>query len=86
MRLDYIVIGLVSIGLIVGAIFWYNAQMDKAFTNGVNSVKIEYAQKEKEMNELAMVISGCALVLFLLFVGVNEMIDFCQTTHRCGGR
>lgn len=42
--------------------------------------------KEQEMNELVMIISGCAFVLFLLFVGVNEMMDFCQTTHRCGGR
>lgn len=40
--------------------------------------------KEDEMQEIAMIISACAFVLFLLFVGINEMMDFCQTTHRCG--
>ena len=41
-------------------------------------------QKEQEMNELAMIIGGCFFVLFLVFVGINELMDFCQTTHRCG--
>jgi hypothetical protein len=41
-------------------------------------------QKEQEMNELAMIIAGSAFVLFLVFVGVNELMDFCQTTKRCG--
>lgn len=41
-------------------------------------------QKEQEMNELAIVIGACAFVLFLLFVGIYEMADFCQTANRCG--
>lgn len=41
-------------------------------------------QKEQEMNELAMIIGGCFFVLFLVFVGVNELMDFCNTTQRCG--
>jgi hypothetical protein len=41
-------------------------------------------QKEQEMNELAMIIGGCAFVLFLVFVGVNELMTFCETTRRCG--
>jgi hypothetical protein len=40
-------------------------------------------QKEQEMNEWAMIIGGVFFVLFLLGVGVNEMLDFCAT-HRCG--
>lgn len=40
-------------------------------------------QKEQEMNEWAMIIGGVFFVLFLFFVGVNEMLDFCAT-HRCG--
>lgn len=40
-------------------------------------------QKEQEMNEWAMIIGGVFFVLFLLFVGVNEMLDFCAT-NRCG--
>ena len=41
-------------------------------------------QKEQEMNELAMIIGGVAFVLFLVFVGVNELMTFCETTRRCG--
>ena len=40
-------------------------------------------QKEQEMNEWAMIIGGVFFVLFLLGVGVNEMLDFCAT-QRCG--
>jgi hypothetical protein len=35
-------------------------------------------QKEQEMNEWAMIIGGIAFVLFLLFVGVYEMLDYCH--------
>ena len=41
-------------------------------------------KKEAEMQELAMIIGGCAFVLFLVFVGINELMDFCNTTRRCG--
>ena len=40
--------------------------------------------KEQEMNELAMIIGGSFFVLFLVFVGVYELMDFCNTTQRCG--
>lgn len=40
--------------------------------------------KEKEMNELAIILGGSAFVLFLMFIGIYELVDFCQTTHRCG--
>jgi hypothetical protein len=43
-------------------------------------------QKEQEMNELAMIIGGVAFVLFLVAIGINELMDFCATTRRCGGR
>jgi hypothetical protein len=43
-------------------------------------------EKEAEMNELAIIIGGCAFVLFLVFIGINELMDFCNTTRRCGGR
>jgi hypothetical protein len=43
-------------------------------------------KKEQEMNELAMIIGGVAFVLFLVFIGVNELMEFCATTRRCGGR
>ena len=41
-------------------------------------------EKEQEMNELAMIIGGVAFVLFLVFIGVNELMEFCATTRRCG--
>jgi hypothetical protein len=41
-------------------------------------------QKEQEMNELAIIIGGCFFVLFLVFVGIYELMDFCNTTQRCG--
>jgi hypothetical protein len=41
-------------------------------------------QKEQEMNELAIIIGGCAFVLFLVAIGINELMDFCATTRRCG--
>ena len=42
--------------------------------------------KEAEMQELAMIIGGVAFVLLLVAIGINELMDFCNTTRRCGGR
>ena len=41
-------------------------------------------EKEAEMQELALIIGGCAFVLFLVVIGINELMDFCATTRRCG--
>jgi hypothetical protein len=41
-------------------------------------------QKEQEMNELAIIIGGSFFVLFLVFVGIYELMEFCETTKRCG--
>ena len=41
-------------------------------------------QKEDEMNELAIIIGGTFFVLFLVFVGIYELMEFCETTKRCG--
>ena len=41
-------------------------------------------EKEDEMNELAMIIGGCAFVLFLVAIGIYELMEFCETTKRCG--
>jgi len=41
-------------------------------------------EKEQEMNELAIIIGGCAFVLFLVAIGIYELMEFCQTTRRCG--
>ena len=41
-------------------------------------------QEEQEQLELAMLIGGIAFVLLLVGIGINELMDFCQTTKRCG--
>ena len=41
-------------------------------------------EKEAEMNELAVIIGGCAFVLFLVFIGIYELMEFCNTTRKCG--
>ena len=65
------------------------AQMDRDDARELNALqKAEKAAKAKEdeMQELAIIIGGVAFVLFLVFVGINELMDFCNTTRRCGGR
>ena len=39
--------------------------------------------KEEEMQEWAMIIGGTFFILFLLFVGINEIMDMCKGA-RCG--
>jgi hypothetical protein len=41
-------------------------------------------EKEEEMNELAIIIGGTFFVLFLVFIGIYELMEFCETTKRCG--
>ena len=41
-------------------------------------------EKEDEMQELAIIIGGVAFVCLLVFIGISELMDFCQTTKRCG--
>jgi hypothetical protein len=63
------------------------AEMDRDDAKEMAALKAadkKAKEKEAEMQELAMIIAGSAFVLFLVFVGVNELMDFCQTTKRCG--
>jgi len=41
-------------------------------------------KKEEEMQELAIIIGGVAFVLFLVAIGIYELMQFCETTKRCG--
>lgn len=41
-------------------------------------------EKEAELNELAVILGGCAFVLFLVVIGIYELMEFCQQTRRCG--
>ena len=63
------------------------AEMDLADAKELSALKKaekEAKAKEQEMQEWAMIIGGVFFVLFLFYVGVSEMIDFCQSTRRCG--
>ena len=63
------------------------AQMDLDDARELSALKKaekEAKQKEQEQLEIGLAIGGVFLVLFLIFVGVNEMMDFCATTRRCG--
>jgi len=63
------------------------AEMDLADAKEISALKAadkKAKEKEQEMNEIAMIIGGIFFFLFLLFVGVNELVEFCQTTRRCG--
>jgi hypothetical protein len=41
-------------------------------------------EEEEEMQQLAIVIGGVAFVCLLVFIGIYELMDFCETTKRCG--
>ncbi len=63
------------------------AEMDLADAKEISALKAEEKkakQAEQEQLEMAMLIGGIAFVLLLVGIGINEMIDFCQTTKRCG--
>ena len=63
------------------------ADMDRDDARELNALqKAEKAakKKEEEMQELAIIIGGVAFVLFLVAIGINELMDFCATTKRCG--
>ena len=63
------------------------AEMDLADAKELSALKKaekEAKAKEDEMQEIAMIIGGVAFVLFLVAIGINELMDFCATTRRCG--
>ena len=63
------------------------AEMDRDDAKEIAAMKAaEKKQKEKdaEMQEWAVAIGAIAFLLFLLFIGIYEMVEFCQTTKRCG--
>ena len=63
------------------------AEMDLADAKEISALKkAEKAAKEKEQEqlEIGLAIGGVFFVLFLVFVGVNELMTFCETTRRCG--
>jgi len=63
------------------------AEMDRDDAKEIAALKAEekkVKQAEQEQLEMAMLIGGIAFVLLLVGIGINELLDFCQTTKRCG--
>jgi len=63
------------------------AEMDLEDAKEISALKRaekEAKAKEQEQLEIVMAIGGIAFVLLLVFIGVSELMNFCETTHRCG--
>ena len=63
------------------------AQMDADDANELrlhNAQERQRKQKQAELNEWAMIIGACSFVLFIMFIGGYELMQFCQTGNRCG--
>jgi len=63
------------------------AEMDRDDAKEMAALKAEEKkakQKAQDELEMTMLIGGIAFVLLLVFIGVSELMDFCQTTKRCG--
>lgn len=63
------------------------AEMDLADAKEISALKAmekKQKQEEQEQLEMALLIGGIGLVLLLVGIGINEIMDFCQTTKRCG--
>ena len=63
------------------------AEMDLADAKEISALKAadkKAKEKEQEQLEIGLAIGGIFFVLFLVFVGIYELMEFCQTTRRCG--
>jgi len=63
------------------------AEMDRDDAKEISALKAaekKAKQEEQEQLEMVMLIGGIAFVLLLVGIGINEMMDFCATTRRCG--
>jgi hypothetical protein len=63
------------------------AEMDRDDAKEMSALKAaekKAKQEEQEQLEMAMLIGGIAFVLLLVGIGINELMDFCATTKRCG--
>jgi len=63
------------------------AEMDLADAKEISALKAQekkQKQEEREQMEMVALIGGIAFVILLVGIGINEMMDFCQTTKRCG--
>jgi len=65
------------------------AEMDLEDAKEISALKKaekEAKAKEQEEKEIVIAITGVAFVIFLVVIGVYELMEFCETSRRCGGR
>lgn len=63
------------------------AEMDLADAKEMRALKEEekkQKEKEEEQMEIILIVAGVSFLLLLIGIGINELMDFCHTTHRCG--
>ena len=63
------------------------AEMDRDDAKEIAALKAEekkQKQAEQEQMEMVALIGGIAFVILLVGIGINELMDFCQATKRCG--
>jgi hypothetical protein len=63
------------------------AEMDRDDAKEIAALKYaekKAKEKEQEQLEIGLAIGALFLLAFLVFVGINELMDFCATTRRCG--
>jgi len=63
------------------------AEMDRDDAKEMAALKAEEKkakQKAQEDMEMVALIGGIAFVILLVGIGVNELMEFCATTRRCG--
>jgi len=65
------------------------AEMDLEDAREISALKKaekEAKQKEQEEKEIVIAITAISFLLFLVGIGIYELMEFCETTRRCGGR
>jgi hypothetical protein len=65
------------------------AEMDLEDAKEISALKRaekEAKAKEQEEKEIVIAITAVAFVIFLVGIGIYELMEFCETSRRCGGR
>jgi hypothetical protein len=65
------------------------AEMDLEDAKEISALKKaekEAKAKEQEEKEIVIAITAIAFLLFLVGIGIYELMEFCETSRRCGGR
>ena len=63
------------------------AEMDADDANDLrlhNAQERKRKEKEAELNEWGMIIGATAFIIFIFGIGTYELIEWCQTSARCG--